>query len=639
MKAKNLKMEELLDFKPAEGKILLNGARILIMNADAMGKLRQDLISTLGMERAKGFLIRYGWSCGHNDAISNKEQYDWDNDMEWILAGPTMHTIEGIAKVVIGTVQINLEEKGWLRKNIWFNSFEVEQHLKYFGLHDSPVCWILVGYAGGYASVICGQRVIYKEIKCVGKGDAMCEVIGKTVEEWGDEIESELPYYEELKISEELEAAHERINHQHRILQRAFNVNQKLTNLVLNGEGLPGITQTLAQIVNGTVLVFDRNIQILANYPPENTLNFQREIEEYLNLNLVTSTDRNEYATLIKEKKPLNVDLRLHNETHSCMIVPIIVGDDIIGFIAVVQQEQRDPKLDLIMAIERSANVYALEIIKQKTVYNLEQQLRGDFLDTLMSGNYSDAEALVAWGLRLGHRISGPHSVMVIALDNYDNLKYDSVEKVLSIKTEVLQISSSFIRVDYPSALCGKTGEEIIIILPNEGTVEKNKTRNYIVELETAIKQRFPRLSISVGVGRVVNKVADFAQSYQQGLKALSVIRLFEQQGTTVFFDDLGSMAVLLEARNKREILDYMDKKLGRLLEYDQKYNATLIKTLEIYLNNDTIQKTAKEIALSVSGLKYRLNKIIELGYDLQSPQERFDLQFALNILKISGLV
>ena len=50
---------EFLEISPA--KIMKKGERFLLLNTSAMGTFRKDLISMLGSERAKGFLIRHGW--------------------------------------------------------------------------------------------------------------------------------------------------------------------------------------------------------------------------------------------------------------------------------------------------------------------------------------------------------------------------------------------------------------------------------------------------------------------------------------------------------------------------------------------------------------------------------------------------
>lgn len=639
MKARNLRMDELLDFRPEQGQIFLKGSRVLIENADALGTLRKDLISTLGFERAKGFLIRYGWSCGYNDAISIKEQFEWDDDLEWIYAGPVLHTLEGITRVDVEAVNISRENKRWLLKGKWINSFEAEQHLRYFGPHDAPVCWILVGYAGGYGTAFLGDRVFYKEVKCKGKGDPYCEFIGKTLEEWGDEIASELPYYEEQKINEELEAAYRRIQQQHQELQRAFAIHKKLTDLVLNGEGLQVITQTLAHIINGSVLVFDSRVHSLVTYSSHDknqTACMQKKLKEFLKNILAVPGKRQEYNTLILQKMSLKVDFRVDNAVFPCVLAPIVVGDEILGFITAVQENNEEPKQDLIMAIEHSASVYALEIIKQRTVVDLEQQLRGDFLDSLLLGNHIKEDALVAWALRLGHDITGDHSILVMDVVSIDTHKYNSEEKVLLLKKEILQIIDSFIKVRYPSALCGKMREKFIVLLPHE---ERKDAKEYILEFVSCLKEkifrRFPRISLSVGVGRMINKVSDYPESYRRAVNALDIVTVFANNDQVIFYDDLGSIALLLEAQNKDELLNFMQKKLGPLIEHDRKYSTELITTLDQYLNNNSIQKTSESAALSVSGLKYRLSRIKDLGYDLQSQQERFDLQLALKIMKI----
>lgn len=640
VKAESLKLKELLEVRPAEGKILLNNTRVLIMNADAMGKLRQDLISTLGLDRAKGFLTRYGWACGFSDALSIKEQIKWDNETEWVFAGAAMHKIEGIVCSEIENSSYDKEKKRWLSKRKWYNSFEAEQHLRYFGVHDSPVCWILTGYAGGYASAVLDHRVIYKEIQCVGKGDPYCQVIGKAVEEWGDEIDPELSYYEEFKISEELEAAHRRINQQHQILQKAFNINQALTSLVLKGEGLFGITQTLSKIIRGPILVFDSKIQNLASYPAEDfdVLKLQKKIQKYLFNVLESSQSRRERNILIVEKSPLKVEILVDNILYYCTIFTIIAAEQIMGFVAAARTENYEHELDFLMAIERSANVYALELIKQKSVIDLEQQVRGDFLATILHQHYTNMETLKAWGLRIGYKIDSPHLVLVMGIRKYDHIRYNSEEKVMQMKNELLQIANSYFKVNLPGTLCGKLEEQIIILLPAASMVEKKNISDLIKGLEKNIKSYFPKLNICIGVGRVVKNASDYILSYKQAVKALDVSALLEVQNQILFFDDLGSLAVLLEARNKKELLDFMEQKLGPLLSYDQKYGSTYIETLDTYLKNETIQKTACELSLSVSGLKYRLNKIAELGYNINSAQERFDMQLALNIFKIKTI-
>ncbi len=638
MRAVDLKMDELLDFRPDEGTVFLKDTRVLIENADAFGALRKDLVSTLGFERAKGFLIRYGWACGRNDAFNMKDKFKWEDELEWEFGGIALHTLEGKTKVDHDIINIDLKKKKWLLKGRWTNSYEAEQHLHYIGTHNSPVCWTLIGYAGGYASVFLGKRVIYKEIKCLGMGASHCEFIGKTEEEWGDEIASELPYYEEMRISEELEAAQRRIQLQNQELQRAFAINKKLTELVLNGEGMNGITQTLASIIDESVLVFDNRIHLITTHivsKQKYLSNLQKRIKDTLKNIMAVPGKEQEYNTLITRKVPLPLRFKIEGFILSCVIYPLVVGNEILGFITTVKNNDEETSTDSIMAIQHSTSVFALEIIKQKSIVDLEQQLRGDFLESLLFDNKTSEESMYAWALRLGHDLKGNHSILVFDITNDQFLKDYTEEKILLLRKDILRFSDGFIKKYYPSVFCGIVNDKYVILFPQTGDgVIKNDLLEFISSINERFKRHYSKMILSMGVGKIVASIDQYPGAYKQAAKALDICHNFKP-GKVIFYDELGSLAVLIETQNKAELLNFMNEKLGPLFEHDRKYKSNLIETLEQYLESSSIQQTSKKASMSISGLKYRLGKIKELKYNLQSQQERFDLQLALKIFKL----
>lgn len=96
MKAHQLRFDNLIDINHRSGIITFNQERMTLVSVKALGILRQDLVNTLGMERAKGFLMRYGWTWGKKDGESIASKYSWSNKKELILAGPSLHTLEGV---------------------------------------------------------------------------------------------------------------------------------------------------------------------------------------------------------------------------------------------------------------------------------------------------------------------------------------------------------------------------------------------------------------------------------------------------------------------------------------------------------------------------------------------------------------
>ena len=76
----------------------MNSEPMINIPSSAFGALRRELIDTLGSERAKGFLRRYGWNCGVTDTLQLQER-EWENPKDLILAGPRIHTLNGHVQV------------------------------------------------------------------------------------------------------------------------------------------------------------------------------------------------------------------------------------------------------------------------------------------------------------------------------------------------------------------------------------------------------------------------------------------------------------------------------------------------------------------------------------------------------------
>ncbi len=206
MRPADLDLRELLDFDPKGGVIRFGGHRVLLLDTLALGLLRQSLIQTLGVAGARGVLTRFGVAHGLRTAESLREEFPWDSEREWKVAGGRLHTLQGVV-VVEPVPREPGDPKVPFAESIWRDSYEAEQHLLHLGRSDEPVCWTLCGFASGYLSRVNGKPIYCIEEKCVGKGDAVCQMVGKGKEDWGEAIAPHLPFFE----GDCLQAALERV--------------------------------------------------------------------------------------------------------------------------------------------------------------------------------------------------------------------------------------------------------------------------------------------------------------------------------------------------------------------------------------------------------------------------------------------
>jgi len=165
-------LDEVFDFREDEGLIRLHDQRVVILSAAAMGLLRKELIQALGIETARRLLLRFGFADGYHDAINLRDQFDWPDVLDYVRAGATVHTLEGIVKAEQGRIEYDASRGTFDSELTWRGSYEGEQHVEHYGRSGQPVCWSLVGYISGYVSAALNLEVYFRESQCIGQGHA-----------------------------------------------------------------------------------------------------------------------------------------------------------------------------------------------------------------------------------------------------------------------------------------------------------------------------------------------------------------------------------------------------------------------------------------------------------------------------------
>jgi DNA-binding NtrC family response regulator/predicted hydrocarbon binding protein len=203
MKAQDLSLIELVNF--AEGRLSLHDRRLVLHSIHAFAQLRRDLIDNSGIETARRIFTRFGLFWGQADAAAMKRIFTWDSPEEWLKAGPRMMTLQGAAQVTIGALELDAAAGRFLMEVDWRDSGEAEEHLAEIGKSGEPACWILAGYASGYASFCLGRDVYFVEQKCRARGDLTCAAIGRDRESWGPGLKAHLPYFQSGEIRGKVE--------------------------------------------------------------------------------------------------------------------------------------------------------------------------------------------------------------------------------------------------------------------------------------------------------------------------------------------------------------------------------------------------------------------------------------------------
>jgi sugar diacid utilization regulator len=568
-----------------------------------------------------------------------KEKFELDNELEWNYAGPTIHALEGFAHVNTNIIDIDRPKGTWLLKGVWTNSFEAEQHILHYGYTHDPVCWMLVGYAGGYRSACLGQKVIYKEVNCVGKGDEHCTFIGKTIEEWGEEIVPELAYYEVSKISEELEAAHHRITIQNGILERIITIHERLTQCILKGKGVEAIIASLAELMKCTVILEDRHL-----VPQSSSFLEQPDTKDLLTPYHSIWTNpsfKKSSAFYLQQKRPFQIIGQYSDIQVYRLVSPILVGSELLGFVSLLRSEQSFSELENI-ALEQAASVFALKILEEKKINAVERRLMGDFVDDLLSGNFPDPSSIIKRALGLNYDITLPHRVLMLDIDNFTQLLNSfprNGKRILQFKTDFFNTVQSCLEHLGKGMVVKKSDNLIMLVQLDKPDSPEKGCRQIAEKIIEQISRQFPKVTLTVGIGSSCKELSDFHHSFLSAQKAIEIGKALKKQGQVISLEQFGTHALLFSALNPSDLLHFATSQIGSLVTYDETYQAQLIPTLQKFLSNrGSVEETSKTMNMSISGLKYRLHRIEEItGQDPKDFQACLNFQLALNILQLAG--
>ena len=158
--------------------------------------------------------------------------------------------------------------------------------------------------------------------------------------------------------------------------------------------------------------------------------------------------------------------------------------------------------------------------------------------------------------------------------------------------------------------------------------------------IEGAIKRgekRMPERKLRVGIGSKCMDISRLSVSYRRAKAAVQMAMTQKRQ--VVKFDDCGLYRLLYMVEDTGVLQEIETECLAALEEYDRKYNAGYVETLQSYLkHNGSIQAVAKELYTHRNTVLYRLGNIRKvLGNELKTPEERLPYQMAFYIRSMHG--
>ncbi|MDT5178427.1 MAG: hypothetical protein QOJ95_2625 [Mycobacterium sp.] len=372
-------------------------------------------------------------------------------------------------------------------------------------------------------------------------------------------------------------------------LQRQTNVHEALSAALAAGTGEQGIADALNDLTGHPVAIEDRfgNLHCWAGpgrpqpYPKQGAA--QREL-------------------ILHELAAQNGRARIGRR----VLTLVQPRAEILGVLALTDPDDTVTD-DALNALHYGAIVLALELSHQRTVAEIELNLRRDLVDDLLAG--TDRDGAYARADALNHDLRCPHYVVVVKSTG-------RTEDALPVAAGR---AATALRLNY---LQGRHAG--LVVLLTDGRPDPQA-------LHRTISQILGKTTSVIGIGSRCLVPDDIPQSFMEARRAMSIRQRSMSPHGAAAFDELGFYRLIDAAHGGGEVESFVREWLGTLLDYDDRKNSDLVMTLSDYLEcGGSYDESAAALHIHRSTLRYRLARIAELtGHDLRNVDTRFNLHAA----------
>lgn len=417
--------------------------------------------------------------------------------------------------------------------------------------------------------------------------------------------------------------------------EQLISIYSILIQSVLEGNGIDKLTDLLAKLLKCTVVYEGPHLIHKTFSFFEDELAKRERLMPYLSL--LTSPSFQKISYHLRQKQLLKISDTYPDLEINRIVSPILTGSEILGYLSLLRDDLPFSDLET-SAVQHSVAIFAMVIVEERKIAEIELRLKGNFIEDLISGNYSDPSSIINRARALKYDITLPQRVLVVKIDNLNQIanRHDQ-NKTLQLNDLVKSIQSH-LNLLGKGIVIPQKNNLIILVQQESADSPIDSTRELAETIIKKISSDF-KIKLYIGIGSLCTKLTDFKGSFQTAEKALEIGNFIYSKEQVRFLDQFKVHDLFLNAIEPTELSNYAKKELGALLCYDKIHKTDLIPTLQQFLHlRNNIEGTAKSINISVSGLKYRLKRIEQIiGRDIGDYSVSFDLQLALIILQLIG--
>ena len=385
-------------------------------------------------------------------------------------------------------------------------------------------------------------------------------------------------------------------------LRRSESIHRRLTELMLQGEGIPEVLTAVADTLRAAVFLEGRDGRLLLHAAP---------------------SDRDVDPLAVREAlRTPSADGHWRNAVHA----EVQMGPDQAPgqLVLVPLSPPADPAADTVL--QQTAGLVALALMRTRQEDELLARGRGNFLADLADGRIAPADAERA-AASLGMD-PAPAQVMPLAAALSVRGVVSGAERAMLLRDVQHQLRGHGL-----AALLGPApeGTSVLGVVGLRGEEQRRTAADGVARhLRAAVARRLGGGDVAIAVGRA-GRWADCGP----GLRLATECAAAAAALPPAPWHDVRALELprlLWRARKDEELERFVGRTLGPLIEHDRQRKIRLLPTLEALIENGGRKaETARALHLNRQALHHRLHRIEQLlGVDLSDSEHLVAVHVAL---------
>lgn len=404
------------------------------------------------------------------------------------------------------------------------------------------------------------------------------------------------------------------------LLEFRENIASRLHHFLLEGSDMPHFVEALAELAAAPIIILDAHLQIEATSTDKRALTIhQKELYNMVN------DEKQSSATVIE------VANQSYKET-DVLVAPIMAGNKQFGYLIVLKEdEQADGHLAII--VEQAIILLAYLMQTKAAIQQKERNYLDSFLRDILNERYQSQSEIIEKAKVFKWHLHFPNVILVVhSMEKGSKERIATYSKVLESE-KIEQSVSHIFAVPISNCKVAYFEEELVVFISLAFETRLHEKLQLCSALIIKSLKTFGLFSVSIS--EPIERLSDIKSGYHHARLVHSIFGNQSTQSYIKFYQSLGLFKLFQLIDDEEKMHEFIDEYIGDIIKYDEKKDMDLMQTLSTLIkNNGNVQRTSEEMFIHYNSLRYRIQKLKDLGVDLNDGDKMIEVGVACQMYR-----